>query len=834
MSLLPLFVFDGEERPSEKRGKRISGRDHWMVQGMQNIIQAFGFEWHIAPGEAEAELAYLNRIGVIDGILSDDVDNFLFGAELVIRNPSATLSGNRAHTLKNSAGKIDDQHVAIYFAQDLRDREDIQLTRGGLILIGILRGGDYHQAGLTGCGVTIAHGLAKAGFGDSLYEAALTMNRVRLEHFLVDWRDKVREELRTNSRGLIGRKNPALAKAMPEDFPDVDIVMSYVCPITSETKGRLDVSRFDWKKECDIGKIAAICELYFEWGVKDTIIKRFRTVLWSSAVLRILRRSALLSDQRENSERSASSTPKKKKALPFSGTPSAMITKHFSSLGLSSPVKDHADSDEEDGETLIVTIHSTRNHAATDGILEYRLEIAPAQLVRLAESGIRGIRPELLKNPGQDDEDMEGEDDEGKTPADPLTHLRVWMPACMVEIAEPRLVEKFKAKELAKQDKKRGTARKTKGTKDSAASVSKSQRPVAPYDYEHDPAPRSRAKKTTDWSSDESSCSDRDVLPTLQPEPQTRKRTTAKPPSDTGILPDLPKARKATATKTPKAAFITAGGSFTRDKLPEPEDIRAPVERPVIDTFFKAKRVTTSTVQKTSSKASQVACLFEGVAYADAPKSSSQTQSHVVPSSQASSSSSSSRAQSILSFLNDTPMTTLSQKPIVISKARQEARTLRPFPMALDGHEPQHSRNPAPQTPQMSTQTRRRSKDNSFSDEHMEKIHKSPRKSHSRDSPRSNNTSPSSDTKRDRAVSPSPMRGHPIVKTLPRLSSQPLSRGPSFDQSIISISSDSDEDVPVNPTPPKLLPLTAAQFRQPKQALPRKPRAIMAEVIDLT
>jgi 5'-3' exonuclease len=38
-----------------------------------------------APGEAEAELAYLNRVGVIDGILSDDVDNFLFGATLVIR-----------------------------------------------------------------------------------------------------------------------------------------------------------------------------------------------------------------------------------------------------------------------------------------------------------------------------------------------------------------------------------------------------------------------------------------------------------------------------------------------------------------------------------------------------------------------------------------------------------------------------------------------------------------------------------------------------------------------------------------------------------------------------
>jgi Holliday junction resolvase YEN1 len=72
---------------------------------MKGMIEAFGFEWRMvsslwvihcpcthgpfrlpkAPGEAEAELAYLNGIGVIDAILSDDVDNFLFGAKIVVR-----------------------------------------------------------------------------------------------------------------------------------------------------------------------------------------------------------------------------------------------------------------------------------------------------------------------------------------------------------------------------------------------------------------------------------------------------------------------------------------------------------------------------------------------------------------------------------------------------------------------------------------------------------------------------------------------------------------------------------------------------------------------------
>jgi Holliday junction resolvase YEN1 len=99
---LPLFVFDGKFRPNEKRGKMIKKAPSKLVPGMKQIVESFGFEWrevsgftacpshrpnhqYQAPGEAEAELAYLNRIGVLDGILSDDVDNFLFGATTVIR-----------------------------------------------------------------------------------------------------------------------------------------------------------------------------------------------------------------------------------------------------------------------------------------------------------------------------------------------------------------------------------------------------------------------------------------------------------------------------------------------------------------------------------------------------------------------------------------------------------------------------------------------------------------------------------------------------------------------------------------------------------------------------
>ena len=318
------------------------------------------------------------------------------------------------------------------------------------------------------CGVTTAHALARCGFGDSLYEAAINLDRDDLEEFLVAWRHELREELRTNSKGEIGRKQVALAKSIPESFPDIDILLSYVRPITSESMGReSNNTKITWSREPDLAKLAATCEFYFEWGYKEAIIKRFRTVIWHSVVLRILRRVVLDIDQKSAATaRSIPVTPRKKgREKEACGTPSKMIAKHFSSLTLDAPeenvyISGSDSEDEDEEERLIVKVHSARTHVSTDGLPEYRLEIAPKQLVRLTEAGIQGIRaPE-----GPDEwasENEEEEDEEGGTkkrgkgqPIDPETHLRVWMPACMVKLVEPRLVQDYEDLQEQKRLKK--------------------------------------------------------------------------------------------------------------------------------------------------------------------------------------------------------------------------------------------------------------------------------------------------------------------------------------------------------------------------------------------
>ena len=58
---------------------------HFLLTYVLVIDAPFWTIWLQAPGEAEAELAYLNRIGVIDCVLTDDVDALLFGAQRIMR-----------------------------------------------------------------------------------------------------------------------------------------------------------------------------------------------------------------------------------------------------------------------------------------------------------------------------------------------------------------------------------------------------------------------------------------------------------------------------------------------------------------------------------------------------------------------------------------------------------------------------------------------------------------------------------------------------------------------------------------------------------------------------
>ncbi|KAL4075659.1 hypothetical protein J3A83DRAFT_4369884 [Scleroderma citrinum] len=78
------FIFDGPQRPKLKHGKQVKNAPHFLMQHFQELLSTFGFTWHKAPGEVEAEFSQLNIVGIIDAVFLDDGDILLFGVPCIL------------------------------------------------------------------------------------------------------------------------------------------------------------------------------------------------------------------------------------------------------------------------------------------------------------------------------------------------------------------------------------------------------------------------------------------------------------------------------------------------------------------------------------------------------------------------------------------------------------------------------------------------------------------------------------------------------------------------------------------------------------------------------
>ena len=157
-SIQPLFVFDGPHKPPFKRGKK-TGQHGACVPNLltKQLLKLFGYPFHMAPGEAEAECALLQREGIVDAVLSEDVDTLMFGCGTTLRNWSSEgARGNKSPT-----------HVSVYDAKATRSGKS-GLDREGMVLVALMSGGDYITEGIPGCGIKVACEAARAGFGKAL------------------------------------------------------------------------------------------------------------------------------------------------------------------------------------------------------------------------------------------------------------------------------------------------------------------------------------------------------------------------------------------------------------------------------------------------------------------------------------------------------------------------------------------------------------------------------------------------------------------------------------------------------------------------------------------
>ncbi|XP_057482418.1 DNA repair protein UVH3 isoform X2 [Actinidia eriantha] len=122
-----------EQRKLERNAESVSGE---MFAECQELLQMFGLPYIIAPMEAEAQCAYMELANLVDGVVTDDSDVFLFGAKSVYKN----IFDER-------------KYVETYFMKDIEN--ELGQTREKLIRMALLLGSDYTE-GVSGIGIVNA------------------------------------------------------------------------------------------------------------------------------------------------------------------------------------------------------------------------------------------------------------------------------------------------------------------------------------------------------------------------------------------------------------------------------------------------------------------------------------------------------------------------------------------------------------------------------------------------------------------------------------------------------------------------------------------------------
>ena len=107
-----------------------------MYRQVQELLTLFGVPYVIAPQEAEAQCAWMNAEGLVDAVVTDDSDAFLFGAKNVYRNVFESK-----------------KYVEAYAAD--RIEVELGLDRARMAELALLLGSDYTE-GVGGVGIVNA------------------------------------------------------------------------------------------------------------------------------------------------------------------------------------------------------------------------------------------------------------------------------------------------------------------------------------------------------------------------------------------------------------------------------------------------------------------------------------------------------------------------------------------------------------------------------------------------------------------------------------------------------------------------------------------------------
>jgi Holliday junction resolvase YEN1 len=412
LSIQPLFVFDGLNKPPFKRNAKTNSHSASLPNMLaKTMLDLFGFPYLTAPGEAEAECALLQKEGIVDAVLSEDVDTLMFGSTMTMRNwTSEGARGNKSPT-----------HVNVYYSKDTKEGKS-GLDREGMILVALMSGGDYIPAGIEGCGVKTACEAARAGFGHELCKLP-RKDAIGLRQ----WKERLEYELQTNESGYFRVKHKKLK--VPQNFPDRDVLGYYTHPVVSSVEKVSDLRNdISWHNPVNVQELRQFVADAFEWQYLGGAFKYVR------------------------------------------GLAPALLVQKLRIRAENGFNNDDIESQAEEERESIEAICGQRVHFSTDGVPELRVNYIPANIVGLdfeqeeTEEYVGVIASDSeIEEPGSGTEDRgrsaSPQKRRGPSKYDPTQPEKIWILETFAKLGVPLMVE---TREAEMRRPKKATTRKVR------------------------------------------------------------------------------------------------------------------------------------------------------------------------------------------------------------------------------------------------------------------------------------------------------------------------------------------------------------------------------------
>lgn len=147
-------IIEGKTEEARTYAQATSQLKNYMEQDCKRLLTLMGVPWVQAPGEGEAQAAYMTKKGNTNFCASQDYDSVLFGAPTLIRN--VTISGRRKLPRKPVYVKVVPEIVELNIVL-----KELGITHEQLVDVGILIGTDYNPDGVKGIGPKTALKLIK-------------------------------------------------------------------------------------------------------------------------------------------------------------------------------------------------------------------------------------------------------------------------------------------------------------------------------------------------------------------------------------------------------------------------------------------------------------------------------------------------------------------------------------------------------------------------------------------------------------------------------------------------------------------------------------------------